>query len=196
MEGPSSDPGVNTRALTELFELVGASSSSSSRQTAGWTYQVRLSVVEIYNESLRDLLLERSKGVGVGVGGKLEVRQGSDGQVHVPDLTEVEVSSVTQVQHLISTRVKPNRSVAATNMNEHSSRSHCCVFVRVIGTNAGHNGVGAGEKTNGRLVLIDLAGSERISRSQVTGDALVRVLMSNPPCAHACDGHVIDQQMS
>jgi hypothetical protein len=83
-------------------------------------------------------------------------------------------TSVEAVNALLSSRVKTNRSVTATNMNQHSSRSHCCVFVRIVGTNAGTNGVGAGEKTNGRLVLIDLAGSERISRSQVTGDALVR----------------------
>lgn len=95
---------------------------------------------------------------------KLEVRQGADG-VYVPDLTEVKVTNVDEVRQLMSTRATPNRSVAATNMNEHSSRSHCCVFIRVIGT----NGV---ERTSGRLVLIDLAGSERLNKSGVEGIAL------------------------
>jgi hypothetical protein len=50
VEGPKSDRGVNYRALGELFELVR---EGSARKTAGYTYTITLSVVEIYNETLR-----------------------------------------------------------------------------------------------------------------------------------------------
>lgn len=60
-----------------------------------------------------------------------------------------------------------NRAVGATNLNEHSSRSHMLVTLVVLTTN-----VHSGEKHVGKLSLIDLAGSERIAKSHTSGAAL------------------------
>lgn len=82
---------------------------------------------------------------------RLDIRQGADG-IHIPDLTSITVNSVAEVNHLMATRATPNRAVASTNMNEHSSRSHCVLFVKVVGTNERN-----GERTAGKLILIDLS---------------------------------------
>jgi len=60
-----------------------------------------------------------------------------------------------------------NRATAATNMNEHSSRSHCLTLIQVTSRNKI-----TGVTTWGKLYLIDLAGSERVNRSGVTDEAL------------------------
>ena len=115
-------------------------------------------------------------------GKSLEVRQGPQGN-HVPDCRLEVVSSVEAVNELWSEGSR-NRSVASTNMNEHSSRSHLIVSVFVEGLN-----LATGIRTfgvnyfsalifssqfiyTGKLNLVDLAGSERVGRTHSTGDRL------------------------
>lgn len=64
-------------------------------------------------------------------------------------------------------RGSKNRSVVATNMNDVSSRSHLILSVYVMARNSI-----TGKDTMGKLHLIDLAGSERVGRSGVVGDAM------------------------
>jgi kinesin family protein C2/C3 len=130
--------GVNFRALEELFRL------TDSARTHGYCYSVSISVVEVYNETLRDLLADPRAPK------KLEIRNGQDG-VYVPDLIETTVNNVEQVHHIMIHDAYPNRHVGRTNMNEHSSRSHCLVFVKVAGINQRTE-----QKTFGKLILIDL----------------------------------------
>jgi len=170
MEGPPSDRGVNYRSLSELFKIIAETSSASSAAANGGsgnngasTYEVKLSVMEIYNETIRDLLVENAKA---NTKMKLDIRHGPHG-VYVPDLTELPVHSADEVLHLLSSRAHPNRSVGATAMNAHSSRSHLVLQVRIEGTHPA-----TGERSHGKLVLVDLAGSERINRSGVEGAAL------------------------
>ncbi len=66
---------------------------------------------------------------------------------------------------------RKNRATACTNMNERSSRSHAVLVVNVSGTSRGGGG-GDERRVSGRLNLIDLAGSERVSRSGASGDRL------------------------
>ena len=146
MEGSSEHRGINVRALTELFNVIGDRSETHA-------YAVSVSVVEIYNEMARDLLGNQSAG-------SLEVRQGADG-VHIPDLKQKKVSSSAEVQQLMAFAYT-NRAVGSTNMNEHSSRSHCMLFVFINGTHKATD-----SQTCGKLILIDLAGSERVKKSEV-----------------------------
>lgn len=60
-----------------------------------------------------------------------------------------------------------HRAVGCHDINAHSSRSHCLLVVRVIGTN-----ISSGVRTVGKLTLCDLAGSERINKTGATGAAL------------------------
>lgn len=152
MTGPPDNRGVNTRALEELFKL-------SDERRAEVRDDISVSILEIYNESIQDLLGDNSAGR------KLEIRQGEYGN-HVPDLTNVEVSEITEVLRLMQLG-DTNRSSGCTNMNEHSSRSHSIMAVTVMSTN-----IHTGQVTRGKLNLIDLAGSERIGKSGATGQAL------------------------
>ena len=183
MEGSAQDKGVNYRALTDLFALTRVDEHRSSpfspyhAAAAGgasptatdavppnlFLYLISVSIVEIYNEQIVDLLVKRRDQR------PLDIKQSpnSEGGVYIPDLTETTVSSVADVHRLLQDTAYPNRHVSATGMNEHSSRSHCLLFVRVVGTNWVTE-----EKTFGRLVLIDLAGSERLTRSGVSGQGV------------------------
>lgn len=80
MSGPANDRGVNTRALGELFERTQAKSSTTRNS-------VTVSLLEVYNEDIRDLL------VAGGSTEKLEVRQGDQGN-HVPGLTIMVVEDI------------------------------------------------------------------------------------------------------
>jgi kinesin family protein C2/C3 len=152
MEGYGDQPGVNTRALQALFDL-------AKERKKLFTYDIKVSILEIYNETLVDLLVGRS-------GAKLEVKPHPEGGTHVPELTVVPVTCMQDVQRLMD-KGKANRSVGATCMNEHSSRSHCILSVYTES-----RAVATGARAQGKLHLIDLAGSERVGRSGATGDRL------------------------
>ena len=152
MNGPEGDRGVNTRALAELF-------AASAARGAEVRDEITVSVLEIYNETIRDLLAE---DVGAR---KLEVRRGERG-MHVPGLTSRRVERPDEVLELFA-RAEQNRSSAATHMNAQSSRSHLMLSVYVDSTN-----VLTGDRSYGKMHLVDLAGSERIHKSGATGKAL------------------------
>eukprot|EP00698_Gefionella_okellyi_P019273 TRINITY_DN5888_c0_g1_i1.p1 TRINITY_DN5888_c0_g1~~TRINITY_DN5888_c0_g1_i1.p1 ORF type:complete len:5059 (-),score=1335.09 TRINITY_DN5888_c0_g1_i1:98-15274(-) len=155
MEGePPFNPGVNYRALNELFRVIKGSRARDYR------YSISISVLEIYNENIRDLLDDSASKKN------LEVMHHAHGN-WVPGLTIVGVTSPDQVFEIMK-RGLLNRSIGVTNMNEHSSRSHCILSVYA----EGHN-LATGLKTYGKLHLVDLAGSERINKSGATGDRLV-----------------------
>lgn len=161
MNGTDEDRGVNYRALQNLFDI-------TDERQAHFTVRISLSMLEIYNENLRDLILPEEK---VSNAPKLEIRKdGSAGSsahaVYVPNLTEVEVSSFEHVWNVMNSGCN-NRSKGRTDMNEHSSRSHLIVRVTVR-----CNDTKSGTKTRGVLHLVDLAGSERVSRSHAAGDRL------------------------
>lgn len=151
MTGPEESKGVNIRALGDLFEKSGT-------RAAEWKDTIAVSVLEVYNEAINDLLVS-------GGGDRLEVKQGPQGN-HVPGLTQVPVSNLQEVQRLLQVADK-NRSQACTNMNEHSSRSHMMLTVTISSEHKETRVV-----TRGKLNLVDLAGSERLDKSGATGQAL------------------------
>ena len=159
MMGPPDNRGVNLRALNELFRL-------TREKNDEWDFLIVVSYLEIYNEQIKDLLVKKGQEI------KLDVRQGPQGNF-VPDLTEVNVKSLEDVENLINTGDKA-RTMASTAMNASSSRSHSCLQVRVTGTNRETK-----TQSHGKLTLVDLAGSERISKSEATGQRLVEAAAIN-----------------
>ena len=117
-------------------------------------------MLEVFNESIHDLLAPVQGGAD-----NLKVAQGKSGTVIV-DLTIYPVASLEEVlKHMrFGTR---NRAVGRTDMNEHSSRSHLVVTVHVTSRNAVTQ-----QTFSGKLHLIDLAGSERLSKSGAVGERL------------------------
>ncbi|XP_021866884.1 kinesin-like protein KIN-14Q isoform X2 [Spinacia oleracea] len=157
MEGTKDDRGVNYRTLSELFHIM------SERQKI-FRYEICVSVLEVYNEQIRDLL---ASGTQPTVASKrLEIRQASEGVLHVPGLIEAHVSNISEAWDVLQTGSNA-RAVGSTNANEHSSRSHCIHCVMVKGENLLN-----GEFTRSKLWLVDLAGSERIAKTEAQGERL------------------------
>ncbi|XP_068692900.1 kinesin-like protein KIFC3 isoform X1 [Montipora foliosa] len=168
MEGLSSNPGIYQRALRLLFE-------ETSGRRVDWQFTIYVSVLEIYNEMLRDLL-------GNDPSAKLEIRKGPEG-IFVPGLTEKQVKNVDEVNKVFAIG-KTNRATATTDMNEHSSRSHALLCVTVVGVNQT-----TGQETKGKLNLVDLAGNERISKSGAEGARMTEAVNINTSLS--CLGKVI-----
>ncbi|XP_040541234.1 carboxy-terminal kinesin 2-like [Gallus gallus] len=160
MEGPDAlDPerrGMIPRAVRQVFQ--GAQELAEK----GWQYRFSASFLEIYNESLRDLLGARPEC------GELEIRRVSSAseELHVPNLRRVPVASEDEVLRLLQTATA-NRSVARTALNDHSSRSHSIFQLRIDGTNTARE-----LRCSSVLSLVDLAGSERLDKSQSQGQRL------------------------
>jgi len=153
MEGPPENPGVNFRALSELFNNI------DQRKAQNFDYSLEATILEIYNDEVHDLLDPAPDQK------KMDVRQGPEG-VFVPDLIHKDVNNADDIIKLM-TMAKSNRTVCATKMNQESSRSHLILTIKMKGMNNTTN-----EKIKATLNLIDLAGSERVSKSDVSGQAL------------------------
>eukprot|EP00931_Biecheleriopsis_adriatica_P116958 TRINITY_DN92533_c0_g1_i1.p1 TRINITY_DN92533_c0_g1~~TRINITY_DN92533_c0_g1_i1.p1 ORF type:complete len:747 (-),score=218.15 TRINITY_DN92533_c0_g1_i1:48-2063(-) len=158
MQGSKSDPGVYMRTFKELFKV--------AQERIGWKIELKGACVEIYNEELRDLLLGPNDKKQ-----KLQVRQGKEGN-HVPGLTLMPVHNAEEVDALLST-AQTNRTVAATDMNLHSSRSH--LVVQILGTMVNPDG----KQFSSAITLVDLAGSERLAKSGVQGDRAKEAIAIN-----------------
>jgi kinesin family protein C1 len=127
----------------------------------GWNYSMKVSFLEIYNENLRDLLVTKEDA-----GKALNIKKDAKGGICVPDLTLVDVTEMEHVEKLME-RASRARSVACTDMNAQSSRSHSVFTLHLQGVNDSE-----GIILDGQLNLVDLAGSERASRSGVSGERL------------------------
>ncbi|XP_068447760.1 kinesin-like protein KIF1A isoform X27 [Clinocottus analis] len=127
------------------------------------SYSVEVSYMEIYCERVRDLLNPKNKG-------NLRVREHPLMGPYVEDLSKLAVTSYNDIQDLMDSGNKA-RTVAATNMNETSSRSHA-VF-NIIFTQKRHDAdtENTSEKVS-KISLVDLAGSERADSTGAKGTRL------------------------
>uniref|UniRef100_UPI00358FEA2C kinesin-like protein KIF3A n=1 Tax=Myxine glutinosa TaxID=7769 RepID=UPI00358FEA2C len=125
-------------------------------------FLVRVSYLEIYNEEVRDLL-------GKDQSQRLEVKERPDVGVYVKDLSAFVVNNADDMDRIMSLGHK-NRSVGATNMNEHSSRSHAIFTITIECSEKGTDG--DTHVRVGKLHLVDLAGSERQTKTGATGQRL------------------------
>lgn len=155
MMGTEDNPGVNRRAVRELLRVC------NERQNA--TYEISVSLLEIYNDSIIDLL----STVSVEDQTCALRMDPATGNGFVTDLTWRGISTIEDVVSALVDGEK-NRSVACTKMNSASSRSHLVLTLEV----KGYDKVSE-QHTVGKLRMVDLAGSERNSKSGATGKQLV-----------------------
>ncbi|XP_025085555.1 kinesin-like protein KIF3A isoform X2 [Pomacea canaliculata] len=125
-------------------------------------FLVRVSYLEIYNEEVRDLL-------GKDQTQHLEVKERPDVGVYVKDLSAFVVNNADDMDRIMTLGNK-NRSVGATNMNLHSSRSHAIFTLTIECSEKGADG--QQHVRVGKLHLVDLAGSERQAKTGATGQRL------------------------
>ncbi|MCO5571610.1 hypothetical protein L7F22_025356 [Adiantum nelumboides] len=165
--------GVIPRSLEQIFK------ASQSLRFQGWSFQMQASMLEIYNETIRDLLAPSTK---VDMTAKQYlVKHDNNGNTSVSDLTLIEVTTWKEVSSLLH-RASQSRAVGKTAMNEQSSRSHCVFTLRISGLNESTD-----QEVHGVLNLIDLAGSERLSRSGSSGDRLKETQAINKSLASLGD---------
>lgn len=158
----ASSNGIIPLAINQIFE------TAESLKDIGWEYEYHGEFLEIYNERILDLLKSDDTER------KFEIRHDSQKRsTTVIGLTSVALESAQHATYILE-KASKNRSVAATLANERSSRSHSVFILRLIGFNKI-----SGQKHVGVLNLIDLAGSERLSHSQVSGDRLKETLAIN-----------------
>lgn len=163
MEGNTSDhstQGMIPRAMEQVFN------TSQDLKEKGWQYTIEASFLEIYNETIRDLLGSGDANTKHEVKLVNPTNTGNTHEVMVTNVKTVNVTSESQVYSLLE-KATQNRAVAATQCNERSSRSHSVFRLKLVGENQL-----TGEKCQGTLNLIDLAGSERLSQSCSTGERL------------------------
>ncbi|XP_070033969.1 kinesin-like protein KIN-14K isoform X3 [Nicotiana tomentosiformis] len=154
-EGASEeDWGVNYRALNDLFRI-------SQMRESTFKYEIKVQMMEIYNEQVRDLLSSDGSQKRLGI---LSTSQPNG--LAVPEASMFPVNGTSDVLDLMDTGLR-NRAKGSTAMNERSSRSHSIVTIHVHGKD-----IKSGSSMHSSLHLVDLAGSERVDRSEVTGDRL------------------------
>ncbi|KAE8574208.1 hypothetical protein XENTR_v10003328 [Xenopus tropicalis] len=157
MEGVRIDP-EKRGVIPNSFEHIFTHISRSQNQQ----YLVRASYLEIYQEEIRDLLSkDQSK--------RLELKERPDTGVYVKDLSSFVTKSVKEIEHVMNVG-NQNRSVGATNMNEHSSRSHAIFMITIECSQIGLDG--ENHIRVGKLNLVDLAGSERQTKTGAQGERL------------------------
>ncbi|XP_004756296.1 kinesin-like protein KIF14 [Mustela putorius furo] len=164
MMGLSEEPGIIPRFCEDLFAQV------AKKQTQEVSYHLEMSFFEVYNEKIHDLLV--CKGENGQRKQPLRVREHPVSGPYVEALSMNVVSSYSDIQSWLELGNK-QRATAATGMNDKSSRSHS-VFTLVM-TQTKTESV-EGEEHDHRIMsrinLIDLAGSERCSTAQTSGDRL------------------------
>lgn len=157
--------GVVPRALTAIFQALGSSrtpkaAAKGSHKIAG-SWAVHVSVLEIYNEKVRDLLVPGVSAVDIH---EVPGNRSADGRApgicfRCPDATVRPVWSPEEGLAALAEGTK-RRETARTDMNHQSSRSHLIFTVNVEQTDPQ-----LGATLRSRMHLVDLAGSERLKRS-------------------------------
>ncbi|XP_050097120.1 kinesin-like protein KIF13A isoform X2 [Anopheles aquasalis] len=158
MMGNQENKGIIPRLCDELFASIAA------KQTDELTYKVEVSYMEIYNEKVHDLLDPTTSKQS------LKVREHNVLGPYVDGLSQLAVTSFMDIDNLMAEGNK-SRTVAATNMNSESSRSHAVFTVVLTQTLIDTLSGVTGEKVS-RVSLVDLAGSERAVKTGAVGDRL------------------------
>ena len=160
MEGEVDKPGARgiiPRMIDHVFDHI--------YKNEGIEFILKVSMIEIYQEKIRDLIdLARVN---------LNIREDSIKGIYVDGVSEHYVARPNDILELLAMG-SSHRAQAATNMNEHSSRSHS-IFILTINQNNKKEGY----SKIGKLYLVDLAGSEKISKTGVTGHTLEEAKIIN-----------------
>jgi kinesin family protein 1 len=167
----SDQQGIIPRLCGELFQRITSTITSPISTSRKPRYTVEVSYMEIYCERVRDLLSpKKSQSTNVGSSHNLRVREHPIMGPYVEDLSRLLVTSYDDISRLIDEGNKA-RTVAATNMNETSSRSHA-VFTILFSQSIHDEMTDLTAEKQSKISLVDLAGSERADATGATGDRL------------------------
>jgi kinesin family protein C1 len=170
--GEGSMRGIIPRAMEQVGEY------KKELQEKGWQYFMEVSFLEIYNETIRDLLRPANQPEG-----KHDIKKDIQGNVTVTELTKmpVDAEDFNQIMSIMELAAQ-HRSTSTTLMNDRSSRSHAVFTLHLRATNPRQ-----GIELNGALNLVDLAGSERVDRSGVSGQDFKETVAINKSLSSLAD---------
>ena len=160
--------GLIPRSAAQIFEAI-------LQADPGTVFTIKCSMMEIYKETLKDLLYPSDQ--------KLKIKKTLEG-ITVEGLTEEYVASEDELLERIAYG-QENRTTACTKMNSRSSRSHQLFIIKV------RQQMEDGLEKTGTLNLVDLAGSEKVNSSGVTGTGLEEAKKINLSLSML--GHVIQK---
>jgi kinesin family protein C2/C3 len=163
MNGNDELPGLVPRAMARLFAVI-------PEREPNYTHECFLSMIEIYNENIRDLLRDPKADTSKV---KFDIMRDSLVGMYVKDLTSESIHTASHAKNVIA-KGNVNRVTSSTGLNDVSSRSHMVVTLTVRTRNNR-----AGDSYVGKLSLVDLAGSERLAKSQTTGQAQKETMAIN-----------------
>ena len=147
IQGPDSkNPGIAPRAARELFAILNTFSKSNFFQSI----RLSLTIIEIYNEQIYNLLEESTPN--------LNMYEDASGNLIIPDLNPILINNFDEANKLFKLAAR-FRHTSTTEFNDRSSRSHCIFSFQLKLTGKD------GRIIRSILHIIDLAGSERISKS-------------------------------
>ena len=158
MMGYGEEAGIIPKICRDMFGRIGTVQADKNLNCT-----VEVSYLEIYNERVRDLLNPSTKG-------NLRVREHPSTGPYVEDLAKLVVRSFAEIENLMDEGNKA-RTVAATNMNETSSRSHA-VFTLILTQKRHDDETRMDTEKVAKISLVDLAGSERATSTGATGARL------------------------
>eukprot|EP00045_Choanoeca_perplexa_P012536 m.137202 g.137202 ORF g.137202 m.137202 type:complete len:884 (-) comp16046_c0_seq1:1871-4522(-) len=159
MLGTPDNPGMMFLTMVDLFKLV-------DRRSNDYNFEVTLQYVELYNESLYDLLVDHSE--------ELDLRDDATGQATIVGGTKKQITSAREVMQLL-TQGNHRRTQEATAANATSSRSHAILHLELVSSPKAKDGVPNASQVFRRssFFMCDLAGSERAAQTQNTGIRMV-----------------------
>ena len=181
IQGKSNNKGIASRAVKELFEIIdnlirknnnfqknkNNLENGYSPTQGGIPYFIKsrftMTIIEIYNEQIYNLLEESTP--------KLTIYEDSQGNLIIPDLSPINISNFEEANKLFILAEK-FRHTSSTEFNERSSRSHCIFSFNIKLTDSENNII------RSTLHVIDLAGSERITKSQKNNEKLKKEALS------------------
>ena len=181
IQGKSNNKGITSRAVKELFEIIdnmirknnnlqknkNKLENGYSPTQGGMPYFIKskftMTIIEIYNEQIFNLLEESTP--------KLTIYEDSQGNLIIPDLTPINISNFEEANKLFILSEK-FRHTSSTEFNERSSRSHCIFSFNIKLTDNENNII------RSTMHIIDLAGSERITKSQKNNEKLKKESLS------------------
>lgn len=164
--------GIIPRAIEQVGEY------KEQLMQDGWQYNMQVSFLEIYNETIRDLLRDNEIDEH-----KHEVKVSPEGRRYVSDITMVALEPTdSEAVEAVMRKASKYRSVACTDMNSVSSRSHSVFTLHLAALHPENR-----QSLRGTLNLVDLAGSERLDRSNVTGDRAKEAMAINKSLSSLTD---------
>ncbi|KAJ3088301.1 Kinesin- protein 6 [Quaeritorhiza haematococci] len=153
-----ADRGLIPRTIQFMFKEM--------QKRAGYHYEIKISYLEIYNETGYDLLFNSRETKKLEDLPKVSLQEDAQELIHLKNLTSLPALSEEEALNLLFVG-DTNRMIAETPSNPASSRSHCIFIIAVTSGKVGGDTI-----RKSKLHLVDLAGSERVSRTHIDGTLL------------------------